>query len=216
MFLAVDTSSKNISFAIWRKGKVIVDSNKLRDFGAGKFLPDLEQELKKHKLKLNNFKAFIVGCGPGSFTGMRISFAVMKALNLAINKPIIIVGSLLAVAKPFFEKEKNILVLTDARKNLVYSAVFKNGLMCGRERLSALAEAIKGREKMFMVTYDANIRDAVLVQGLNTRFHAKDIYPKAGNLLEEGIKLYRKKRFTPLEKLEPLYLHPKDCQVRNR
>ena len=214
MFLAVDTSSKNISFAIWRKGKVVVDSNKLRDFGAGRFLPDLEKQLKKHRLKLNDFKAFIVGKGPGSFTGMRISFAAMKALNLALNKPIIIVGSLLAVAKPFFEKKKDILVLADARKNLVYSAAFKNGVMRGKEKLSSLDEAIKGREKMFMAAYDAKIRAVVLAQSPGVSFYAKDVYPKASNLLEEGIKLYRQKKFTPLNKLEPLYLHPKDCQVR--
>jgi tRNA threonylcarbamoyladenosine biosynthesis protein TsaB len=216
MFLAVDTSSKNISFAIWRKGKVIVDSNKLRDFGAGQFLPDLEQQLKRHKLKLNNFKAFIVGYGPGSFTGMRISFAAMKALNLALNKPIIIVGSLFAMAKPFFEKEKVILVLTDARKNLIYSAVFKNGVMRGKEKLTSLDDAVDGRESFFMITYDANIRAAVLAKNPKANFYAKDVYPKASNLLAEGIKLYQEKKFTPLEKLEPLYLHPKDCQVRNK
>lgn len=214
MFLAVDTSSKNISFAVWRKGQLIVDSNKLRDFGAGKFLPDLDKQLKKHKIKLNNFTAFIVGAGPGSFTGLRISYAAMKALNIALNKPIITVGSFTAMAAPFMEKERDILVITDARKNLVYRAKFVRGKIQGKEKLTTLDDALKGNEHCFLVGYDSNIRQMVLAKNPKINFYTQDIYPQAKNLLPLGLAYYRQKKFTPLEKLEPLYLHPKDCQVR--
>ena len=214
MFLAIDTSSQNISLAIVKNGKVIVDDNRRMRFGALSIVARLERYLKKHKLALEDFNAFIVGYGPGSFTGLRISFAMMKALNLALNKPIITVSSLWAPAQPFFKNENKIAVVADARKNLVYCARFDNGRLKGREKLITLKAALEENRGAFFVTYDPNIRQAAKQDDPKINFCAKDVYPKAVNLLAEGMRLYRQGKFTPLERLEPLYLHPKDCQVR--
>ena len=39
-------------------------------------------------------------------------------------------------------------------------------------------------------------------------------YPQARFLLEEEEKKYHKRKFSDVDKLNPLYLHPQDCQVK--
>jgi len=216
MFLALDASSKNISLAIQKNGKIIFNYNNLKPFGASDLTAVLQKAAQKCGIKPKDFKAFIVGHGPGSFTGLRVSYAMAKALAIAFNKPLVTVPSFQAMVEPFIHDFKKITVITDARKGMVYWAEFINGTMKGRERLGVLDAALTGVRDSFIVTYDANIRAAVLGKEKDLNVCVKDVYPQAAVLLAAGIAAYHEKRFVALNKFEPVYLHPKDCQVRNR
>ncbi|MCP4652796.1 MAG: tRNA (adenosine(37)-N6)-threonylcarbamoyltransferase complex dimerization subunit type 1 TsaB [Candidatus Omnitrophica bacterium] len=206
--LGIDTSSENVSLSIMRRGKIIVDINRRMRFGASNIVSFIEKSLKKHSLRLKQIDAFVLGKGPGSFTGLRVSYSVMKALSITLNKPIITIGSFYAIAYPFMSRYKKIAVITDARKGLVYSACFVDGKMKGKEKLTTFEEALKGKDGYFFLTYDQKICDQ------NDKLLFKQgVYPRAAYLLHLA-QNYGK--VTPLEKLDPLYLHPKDCQVRKK
>ena len=218
--LGIDTSSENLSFCIMKEGGIKYTFNRCLKFGASKLIQYIDKYLKKSSLKFNDMDAFILGAGPGSFTGLRISFATVKALSLALNKPIITLGSFFACAYPFKEKYEKIAVIADARRNLIYAVSFKvnNSKLkrVGREELIDLKAFISRNKDYFFISYDKDIRDAALSINPNIKFHQKDVYPDAKYLVTMGKDYFLKGKFTPVSSLEPLYLHPKTCQIRKR
>jgi tRNA threonylcarbamoyladenosine biosynthesis protein TsaB len=218
--LAIDTSSENISLSVMRKGKICVDFNQRVKFGASLITPLIEKSLKEASLSLDKIDAFVVGAGPGSFTGLRISFSIVKAFTCAIGKPLIKIGSFLSVAYPYKDKHEKIAVISDARRSLIYAASFKvkrdNLKMEGKEKLVNLDDFIKEKKDYFFITYDEHIREQVLKLNPKIDFYSKKVWPKASYLLELARDYYKKSEFTSLNRFEPLYLHPKTCQIRKK
>ncbi|MCM8786646.1 MAG: tRNA (adenosine(37)-N6)-threonylcarbamoyltransferase complex dimerization subunit type 1 TsaB [Candidatus Omnitrophica bacterium] len=213
---AIDTSTENISFALLWQDKLIINYNKRLKFSSSKIILYIDRYIKKYKLNLKNIDALVIGNGPGSFMGLRISHSIIKAFSLIWQKPIIAIGSLFSVAYNFKDKEK-VAVIASAKKNLIYAATFKKKKSIfaqeGKEKLTTLEEFIKEKKDYFFVTYDEDIRREVLKHYLCVDFCKKNIWPSAANLLEIAKDYFRKNKFTPLQKLEPLYLHPKTSQV---
>jgi tRNA threonylcarbamoyladenosine biosynthesis protein TsaB len=218
--LAIDSSSRNISLSIMQADKILIDFNKRMDFGSSKIISYIDSYLKKLSLSIEEFDVFTVGSGPGSFTGLRISFSIVKAFSLALNKPIISIESFFSIAYPFRHKQKRIAVISDARRNLIYAATFSthNGILRkeAKERLTSIEDFLKQKKEYFFITPDENILKSILNKYPQLEVYPKQVYPNARFLLELAKEYYIKKRFTSLDKLEPLYLHPKTCQIRGQ
>jgi tRNA threonylcarbamoyladenosine biosynthesis protein TsaB len=218
--LAVDSSSANVSVSIMRDSKIIVDFNRLHNFGASKIIYYINKYLKKLSFDLKDFDAFVIGSGPGSFTGLRISFSIIKGFVLALNKPVISIGSFFSLSYPFKKEYNKIAVISDARRNMVYAASYiskdDNLRQEAKEKLTTLEEAITTKKDYFFVTYDEHLRNQALSMHPKINFYSKNVYPKAKNLLMLAQEYYLKEKFTPLGRLEPLYLHPKTCQIRGK
>lgn len=209
--LAIDTSSENMSFCIVQEDKVLVNINRKIKFGASSIIVYLE----KYRLYLEKINGLVIGAGPGSFTGLRISFAIVKALSLSLEKPVIKIGSFLAMAYPFKGKYDRITVITDARRNMIYVAVFdKNLRQKNKEKLMFIEDCIAAHKSSFFITYDSYLREKVLSLYPTINFYPRDVFPQAKYLCYLAGEYYNKGKFTPREKLEPLYIHPKTCQVR--
>ena len=61
-------------------------------------LPMLDEIVRMIELDLNEVDAIAVAAGPGSFTGLRIGSATAKGLGLALDKPLIAVPTVDALA----------------------------------------------------------------------------------------------------------------------
>ncbi|UCG35707.1 MAG: tRNA (adenosine(37)-N6)-threonylcarbamoyltransferase complex dimerization subunit type 1 TsaB [Candidatus Omnitrophota bacterium] len=220
--LAFDTSSYNLSFALLSKDRIVVNFNRRIKFGASSLIPIIEKHIKNSPMSmdLKKIDAFVVGEGPGSFTGLRIAFSVAKAFSLSLGKPVIKIGSFFSIAYPFKDKYDKIAVISDARRNLIYATSFRcrKGQIKkeAKERLVSLAEYIKAHRDYFFITYDKHIREAAFSLNPKLNFFSRDVYPQANYLLELAKISYEKKEFIPLDKLKPLYLHPKTCQIRRK
>jgi tRNA threonylcarbamoyladenosine biosynthesis protein TsaB len=218
--LALDTSSENVSLSIMQKGKIVIDFNKRINFGASKLIGYINKNIKKASLGLADFDAFIIGAGPGSFTGLRISFSIIKAFVMVTQKPAFAIGSFFSCASPLRDKARRITVISDARRNSVYCASFeyRNGVLnrCSREKLIKIDKlAVEGenRESLF-VTYDSCLRKQFLDYNSDVNFYPYNVYPSARHLISCVEKDLDRKKFTALRELEPIYLHPKTCQIR--
>lgn len=87
-------------------------------------LPMLDVIAEMIELDLSTIDAIAVAAGPGSFTGLRIGSATAKGLGLALNKPLIEIPTVDALAYNFYDTDKLICPMMDARRQQVYTGVY--------------------------------------------------------------------------------------------
>ncbi len=99
MQLALDTSCLTMSLALMNGATVVEHVLEGPPRKQSEMLPGvIESLLARHQVVLSQLDGFIVGLGPGSFTGLRIGLATIKGLAFAIQKPVVGVSSLAALA----------------------------------------------------------------------------------------------------------------------
>src|SRR5215472_9044860 len=104
LLLITDTSGKNGSVALVRatenSSDVHVIESVLLAGGAfsAQLVPQISVLLEHHGFKKIDIGAFIVISGPGSFTGLRVGLAAIKALAEILGKPIVPISLLEVVA----------------------------------------------------------------------------------------------------------------------
>mgnify|MGYP001575620522 CR=1 FL=1 len=87
--LGVDTSSKFLSIALSEDKDIIKEESHLLDRKhASELVPKIKELLKKSKVPINKVDAFIIGLGPGSFTGLRIGVSAIKGFGIASGNPV--------------------------------------------------------------------------------------------------------------------------------
>src|SRR5271169_262897 len=106
LLLAVDTSGKNGSLALARatpeQNGSEISVLEVVPLAGGAFsaqlVPQIAALLEKHGHSKSELGAFAVVSGPGSFTGLRVGLAAIKALAEALQRPIVAISLLEAVA----------------------------------------------------------------------------------------------------------------------
>ncbi|MBR0277186.1 MAG: tRNA (adenosine(37)-N6)-threonylcarbamoyltransferase complex dimerization subunit type 1 TsaB, partial [Clostridia bacterium] len=123
--LAVDSCTNIATGAILNDGVIAAEfavNNKTTH--SEKLLPQIENMLINTGLTYKDIDLFAVTTGPGSFTGERIGVATAKALAHAVNKPVVGVSALAALAYNIAYTDYLICPIMDARRQQVYTAVF--------------------------------------------------------------------------------------------
>lgn len=87
-------------------------------------LPMLDEVAKMIELDLETIDAIAVAGGPGSFTGLRIGSATAKGLGLALQKPLIHVPTVDALAYNLVGHRDMVCPLMDARRNQTYTGLY--------------------------------------------------------------------------------------------
>ena len=114
-------------------------------------LPMVDELLAEANLRLEDLDAIAFGRGPGSFTGIRIATSMAQGLAFAVDKPLLAISTLAALAQGVLETYKDsvspeiILAAIDARMAEIYWAAYRvdaDGLvcLCGEEQLSPPAQ----------------------------------------------------------------------------
>ncbi|MGV8072984.1 MAG: tRNA (adenosine(37)-N6)-threonylcarbamoyltransferase complex dimerization subunit type 1 TsaB [Syntrophobacteraceae bacterium] len=123
--LAVDTSTSSGSVALLDEMRVMAEwTLHSAQTHNRRLLKTVELLLKEVGWAASEVDAFAATVGPGSFTGVRIGLTTMKTLAWALNKPLIGIASLDALAFPLGFSSYPVCPLIDARKKEVYCAVF--------------------------------------------------------------------------------------------
>ena len=99
-------------------------------------LPMAENLLKSLNLTFSDIELYATSVGPGSFTGVRIGVSLIKGLAFGRNSPSAGVSTLEALAENLVPLKGIIVPTMDARRNQVYSAIFR----CDGEKLERLTE----------------------------------------------------------------------------
>lgn len=125
LLLAADTSGRNGSLALARvsAGQSSIEVIDVAPLASGTFsdqlVPQIATLLTHHGFGKSDLAAFAVVSGPGSFTGLRVGLAAIKALGDVLRKPIAAVSLLEAVASSG-PNRKRILAALDAGRGDIY------------------------------------------------------------------------------------------------
>ena len=129
--LSVDTSSANCSVSIVEVDKdknyniIAYENNSEEKTHSQKLMPMIDDMFKKSNLSLDNIDLLACALGPGSFTGIRIGIATIKAFADVKNIPTVGVSSLESLAYNITDNSI-IFPIIDCKNNNVYSALFSH------------------------------------------------------------------------------------------
>jgi tRNA threonylcarbamoyl adenosine modification protein YeaZ len=122
--LFLDTSLSNLVIGLVQDHKLLYSKSfQLHNELSIYTLPYLEEAFKNCNFKPNDIDTIMVINGPGSFTGIRIGVTIAKTYAWALNKKIIPVSSLKALALSASDYNY-IIPIIDARSESFYSAIY--------------------------------------------------------------------------------------------
>ena len=131
LLLVADTSGRNGNVALARAGdgdphdvQVIEVASLAGGMFSAQLVPQIAALLEKHGFGKGDIGGFVVVSGPGSFTGLRVGLAAIKALAEILQKPIAAVSLLELVATVSCVQGKVAAVLDGGRGEVFFGAVF--------------------------------------------------------------------------------------------
>lgn len=221
--IAMDTSTEYLSLGIAEDKKILfAETILLERRHSTELLPILEKVLRRIKLSIREIDGFIVGLGPGSFTGLRVGISMVKAMAVSLEKPIVGVPTLDCLAFAVRRNGLPIAPLVDARRQQVYAALYerKNGLLKKKVKEKVVPpepflRTLKG--KTLFIGGGATLYRETIEKVLGERACFGDSsynIPDPGALLALGLERFSKKALEDPYTLVPLYIYPKDCMIK--
>lgn len=125
LLLALETATRVCSVALARGADVIaLRENRDARLHAERLLPLIDALLGEASVRLADVEAFAVSIGPGSFTGLRIGLASVKAFALGDARPVAPVSTLAALCAGAADEAgaAPVAALLDARRGAYYAA----------------------------------------------------------------------------------------------
>ena len=121
--LFIDTSCDELVVAVLKDGKILSKKTKrCKNEHSVYTVSYIDESLKEANLEPNDVDYIYVVSGPGSFTGVRIGTSIAKTYAYLLNKKVILVSSLKALA---LSVDNNIVVsVIDASNNNYYMGVY--------------------------------------------------------------------------------------------
>lgn len=126
--LAIDTASFPASAAI-TDGEYILGEYVVRNQRkhSQNIMPMIDSLFESLGMDISEIDVFAVTVGPGSFTGLRIGISTARAFAQALNKPVVGVSTLEALAYNFDGSSDTVIAMLDARRDEVFCAAYANG-----------------------------------------------------------------------------------------
>lgn len=142
--LAIHTATPEISVAAESDAGTFLISARGRKQQAEELLPFLEEAARNAGFSLKETHLITAAEGPGAFTGLRLSYAAAKAVQLSSGCPFIPVPTFAACAENVRRCGGLVLCVMDAKKKRFYAQFFKSGGAVS-EIMDATPEAIAAR-----------------------------------------------------------------------
>jgi tRNA threonylcarbamoyladenosine biosynthesis protein TsaB len=225
LLLAVDTSGKNGSLGLARcasgQAVEIVDVVPLAGGAfSAQLVPEIARLLERNGCSKSDLGAFVVVNGPGSFTGLRVGLAAIKALAEALQKPIMAISLLEAVALESIARGGRVLSVLDAGRGDFYVGDYEMGSGAGRARMRSerllardefLAEAkVAVEEGIPVATVDAALAETLRASGLRVE---QLEYPGGAVIARLGWERLQRGQTVRPEELEANYIRQSDAQI---
>ena len=126
--LGIDTSTPIGSIALIDGDNLVAEHTlNIVQAHSSRLMPAIDSVLKWGNITADALDGCAVGIGPGSFTGIRIGVATIKSVCYALDKPIVGISTLEAIAYNLRSTNDVICPLLDARRSEIYGTAFRGG-----------------------------------------------------------------------------------------
>lgn len=128
LLLAIDTVAPTGSIAVLRDEALLGEISTASDEAySSRLFRQLDFLLRELQLETKDFGVFAVAAGPGSFTGLRVGLAAVKAWAEVFNKPIVAISGLEAVAAQaqIMSADGLIAPILDARRGQIFGGLYR-------------------------------------------------------------------------------------------
>ncbi len=218
--LCIETSTANCSVALSRNEEILSERQSCAgNDHAAKIAVFIDEVLREAALRPEDLDAVAVGKGPGSYTGLRIGVATAKGLAYALQKPLLSVSPLQAMAWEAVSRlrktddvpaEALFCPMTDAGRMEVYCAFYN--LACEEVRgvqadivEAGCYDAYLAGHPVFFLGNGAEKCKTVLGVEPHARF-MDGITPNAPSMAALAQQAFRDGRFEDTAYFEPFYL----------
>jgi tRNA threonylcarbamoyladenosine biosynthesis protein TsaB len=215
LILSIDTSTRGCSVAVHQSGQMLACYALFTDKSSSGMLTTLIQNTVEHAgFSLSDIDVVAVAKGPGSYTGLRIATSTAKGLCFALDKPLVAVNTLEAMAAQLSSSlpvDYLLCPMIDARRMEVFCAIFDQSLNQVQPTQALIIdeksfeELLQNKKVVFFGDGAAKCK-IVLSANPNTIFIDSQIYPSARTVGELALKIIENQQFENIESFEPFYL----------
>ncbi len=216
--LAIETATEACSVAVYCQGELRERFEVAPRRHTELVLPWCEQLLAEAGLKKSQLDALAVGRGPGAFTGVRLAVALVQGLALALDRPVLAISTLAALAQGAGAAPGGpVLAAIDARMGEVYLGEFmidETGLArpCGDEVLRRPEQPglpLVGAWQGVGTGFAANQGALQHALAASITRCAAEALPHAADLARLALAAYARGETIAPDQLEPAYLRDK-------
>jgi tRNA threonylcarbamoyladenosine biosynthesis protein TsaB len=226
LILSVETATLSGSVAVARGDDILgIVNGDARVSHSNTLLVDVDKLLSQTQIPLPEIDLFAVATGPGSFTGLRIGIATIKALAATLDRPAVGIPTLEAVALSGGVSAESVALLPAGRGE-VFAQLFS---VLGPDLVEALDEASHIRPARLFERYgdletvtwcgEGAIANRELIAGW-TEKRDWTIAPEAGDLASHVAKLafarFKLNQFDNPFALRAIYVRPADAQLKGQ
>lgn len=209
--LAIETATEACSVAVLVDGEIRERFELAPRRHAELTLPWAELLLAEAGVAKSQLDAIAVGRGPGAFTGVRLAIALAQGIALALDRPLLPVSTLAALAMR--ADGERIIAAIDARMGEVYLATFARdgeGLVALDEEVVVKPEAasVPAGDGWHGVGTGFAAGDNALQARMRGRLAAIDAeaLPHAADVARLGALMFARGEAIAAERIEPAYL----------
>lgn len=217
LILGVDTSGKDGSIALVEFEQGSARTIEVVPIEGGTFsaqlVPQISDMLNRHSLAKQNIDGFAIVSGPGSFTGLRVGLAVIKALAEVLQKPIAAVSLLEALVR-ICGRVGELTAVLDAGRREAYAADFQisgQQTILNHQQLLTLGELVSAKDRREIITSDAKIADFIRDKGMQVTQVDR---PRADVIARLGFEKMLAGEVVSPQGLDANYIRRSDAEVK--
>jgi tRNA threonylcarbamoyladenosine biosynthesis protein TsaB len=219
--LSVETATLSGSVALSRGEQVLAAFT--GDSGvshSNTLLNDIDKLLNELQVDMSEIDLFAVATGPGSFTGLRIGIATVKALAATLGRPCAGIPTLEAVALAAGESRHSVALLPAGRGE-VFAQLFsvtKDGFVTALDQATHISPQ-KLIEKYGLLDDvlwcgDGAIANKALIERESRGRIAPQIAVLARQIASLALTRFREKQLEQPDALQAIYVRPSDAELK--
>ncbi|WP_411726444.1 tRNA (adenosine(37)-N6)-threonylcarbamoyltransferase complex dimerization subunit type 1 TsaB [Methyloglobulus sp.] len=216
--LAVETATEACSAALMIDGKITEQFSLAAKEHTKLILPMIDSLMSEASLTPVDLDGLAFGCGPGSFTGVRIATGIIQGIAFALDLPVVPVSNLAALAQDFFDhNDENLaFVAMDARMDEIYWGVYQRNAdgyaeLVGKEAVIPASEIEFPDVSGVGIGSGWKVYHQELLSRLSHRVirYESDNLPRARAVARLGVEGFKQGLAVAVEQAMPVYLRDK-------